>query len=71
VELPEWLPLKIVVKLIARFEEILLKQIETLTQHRKRHGSGDGLNSDFSEGEDDAGDAIGWDSDDSEFVLTD
>jgi hypothetical protein len=53
VELPEWLPLEIVVKLTARFEEILLEQIETLTQRHKRHAihpsgqSGDGLSSDW------------------------
>src|ERR1700735_2738385 len=66
VELPEWLPLEIVVKLTSRFEEILLKQIETIMQRHKRHAinpsgqSGDGLGSDSSEGEDDT---IGWDSD--------
>ena len=67
VELPDWLPLKIVVKLTARFEKILLDQIRTLV---KRHvinpsgQSGDGFSSDSSEDEDDAIDTIGYVDDD-------
>lgn len=63
VELPDWLPLEMVVKLTTRFEEILLQQIGTLAKkkHRRRHfnpsgQSRDGLSSDSSEGE--AGAAI-------------
>ena len=66
VELPEWLPVQIVEKLTAQFEDILLTQIETLTPCRKRHAinpSENDLSSDSSEGEEDA---IGWDSDDLE-----
>jgi hypothetical protein len=39
VELPDWLPLEIVVKLTTRFEEILLQQIGTLAEkkHRRHH----------------------------------
>ena len=59
VELPEWLPIKIVVKLTGRFEEILLRQIKTLKENRTRHASkpsgqsGDGLSSDSTDAEDD------------------
>lgn len=76
VELPAWLPLQIVEKLTTRFEEILLTQIETLTPRRKRHAinpSGQSkydLSSDCSDGEKDARDVIGWDSDDSDCVLS-
>ena len=65
VELPEWLPLEIVVKITARFEEILLQQIKTLKERRKRHASnpsgqsGDGLSSDSSDAEDDIVDFAG------------
>ena len=46
VELPDWLPLEIVVKLTARFEEILLKQIRTLVERHKRDISDDQSDSD-------------------------
>jgi hypothetical protein len=75
VELPEWLPVQIVEELTARFENILLTQIETLTPRRKRHAfnpsgqSRNDLSSDSSEGEEDANGAIGWDSDDSSCVY--
>jgi len=65
VELPEWLPLEIVVKITARFEEILLQQIKTLKERRKRHASnpsgqsGDGLSSNSSDAEDDIVDFAG------------
>ena len=73
VELPEWLPLEIVVKLTARFEKILLEQIKTLVRDHKRHTihpsgqSGDGLSSDYSDGEDDAADTIGYSLDDTDY----
>jgi hypothetical protein len=35
VELPDWLPLEIVVKLTGRFEEILLEQIRTLVERHR------------------------------------
>jgi hypothetical protein len=66
VELPRWLPLDIVVKMTARFEEILLSQISTLTTSNKRHAiipsgqSGDVLSSDSSESEDDAISSVGY-----------
>jgi hypothetical protein len=75
VELPAWLPVQIVEKLTARFEDILLTQIEILTPRRKRHAfnpsgqSRNDLSSDSSEGEEDASDAIGWDSDDSVYLY--
>src|SRR5882762_5521596 len=56
VELPEWLPLEIVVKLTARFEEILLRQIKTLKANRTRHAtkpSGQSGDSDSDDAEDD------------------
>ena len=65
VELPEWLPLKIVLKLTDRFEKILLKQINTLVAalHKQHaiHPSGqsrDGLSSDSDDGEDDVVEAV-------------
>jgi hypothetical protein len=66
VELPEWLPLEIVVKLTARFEEILLRQIKTLKDNRTRHASkpsgqsGDGLSSDSDDAEDDIANAANF-----------
>jgi hypothetical protein len=71
VELPEWLPVQIVEKLTARFEDILLTQIETLTPRRKWHAinpSGHSKN-DLSSDSEDASDVIGWDSDDLDCVL--
>jgi hypothetical protein len=59
VELPEWLPLKIVLKLTDRFEKILLGQIKRMLKRHKRHEihrsgqSGDGLSSDSDNGADD------------------
>ena len=73
VELPEWLPLEIVVKVTAKFEKILLKQIETLVERHKRHAhhpsgqSGDGLSSNSSDGEDDAIDCHGYQLDDTDY----
>jgi hypothetical protein len=68
VELPEWLPLQIVEKLTARFEDILLTQIETLMPPRKLH-AGQSKNYLSSEGEEDDSDFIDWDSDDLDCVL--
>jgi len=58
VELPIWLPLDIVVKLMAKLEKILGNQIGGLmTRHKHANGqSGDGLSSDLSDGEDDSDD---------------
>jgi len=67
VELPEWLPLKIVLKLTDRFEKILLGQIKRMVKHHKGHEihpsgqSRDGLSSDSDDGEDDVVEAIEYD----------
>jgi len=37
VELPEWLPLEIVVKLTVQFKKILLGQIKRMVKHHKQH----------------------------------
>jgi hypothetical protein len=64
VELPDWLPLEIVVKLTARFETILFALLKTLQKNNKHRSinpsgqSGDGLSSDSSDGEDDTFDTI-------------
>jgi hypothetical protein len=66
VELPRWLPLDIVVKMTARFEEILRSQIRSLMKSNKRHPitpsgqSGEVLSSDSSDGEDDAIGSVGY-----------
>ena len=66
VELPEWLPLEIVLKLTARFETILLGQIKRMVKrHKEIHPSGqsgDGLSSDSEDGEDDLVETIEHDS---------
>ena len=73
VELPEWLPLEIVVELTAQFEKILLEQIKTLVRHHKRHSiypsgqSGDDHSSDYSDSEDDAADTVGYSLDDTDY----
>jgi hypothetical protein len=70
VELPEWLPLEMVVKLTARFEKILLGQIKRMVKRHEIHPSGqsgDGLSSDYSDGEDDAADTIGYSLDDTDY----
>jgi len=64
VELPEWLPLEIVLKLTARFETILLAQIKRMVKCHKGHEihpsgqSRDGLSSDSEDGEDDLVDTL-------------
>jgi len=72
VELPEWLPLEIVVKLTARFETMLLKQINTLVALHQQHAhhpsgqSGNSLSSD-SDGEEDATDVHHYELDDTDY----
>jgi hypothetical protein len=64
VELPEWLPLEVVVKLTARFETILLGQIKRMMKRHKWHEihpsgqSGDGLSSDYEDGGDDIAETL-------------
>ncbi|KIM77717.1 hypothetical protein PILCRDRAFT_11806 [Piloderma croceum F 1598] len=68
VELLEWLPLEIVVKLTARLEKILLDQIKMMVKSHKRHmihpsgQSGDSLSSDSKDGEDDLEETVEHDS---------
>jgi hypothetical protein len=63
----------LVVKLAARFEQILWKQIKTLVKSHQRHThypsgqSGDGLSSDSSDGEDDAIDTVGYEIKDRDY----
>jgi hypothetical protein len=58
VELPHWLPLEVVVKVMTAFEKILIGEITTM-QHHSKHGpsqSGDSRgrnNPDSSDGEED------------------
>ena len=63
-ELPEWLPLEVVVKLTARFETILLGQIKRMLKRHKWHEihpsgqSGDGVSSDSEDGGDDIAETL-------------
>jgi hypothetical protein len=58
VELPQWLPVEVVVKVTTAFENILLREIRTM-QHHSKHGpsySGDSrgrVSPDSSDGEED------------------
>ena len=69
-ELPDWLPEKIVARLTIRFEDILKQQITNFMGRYKRHNrtpsaqSGDGFSSDSSVGEDDVVDAQDFEFDD-------
>jgi hypothetical protein len=67
VELPEWLPLDVVVELTARFEKILLGQIQRMVKRHTSHQihpsdqSTDCLSSHSEDGEYDADDTLDHD----------
>jgi len=69
VELPQWLPVEVVMEVTAAFEDILLREIRIM-QRRNKHGPSDsvksrgGISPDSSEGEEDTETFLQDDDDD-------
>jgi hypothetical protein len=73
VELPQWLPVEVVTKVTAEFEDILLREIRIM-QRRSMHGPSDSVESqggiipDSSDGEEDT-EMFLQDDDDNEYAY--